>query len=290
MHRSVMAVGVSLAAAALALAIPPSCSGSTPANETAEADADASSDANVAEEEAPACAPATIPAALRDHLALAPFYAKVVMAGELPILSSALAPDDALCTAKAVVLRMVEHRPEILARLAEKKIRLTIMASSEVTTDVPEHADLTPKDYWDERARGLGATLARPAVSAAEENVLCHEDDRYRGESILVHELSHAILNIAIELFEPDFGVRVDEAYAAAMAESRFRNTYAGTNRDEYWAEGVQSWFDTNLTATPADGIHNEIHTRAQLKDYDPALSALVAEVFGDGAWRYACP
>jgi hypothetical protein len=286
---SLRTTGLVLAVTAFALAIPPSCSADAPGGATgAEAGGAPATDAEA--EAVPACAPTPVPAELRADFDLAPFYAKVVMAGELPIVSSALAPDDALCAANAVVLRMVEHRPELLARLAEKKIRLAIMAASEVTTDVPEHADLTPKEYWDERARGLGATLERPVVSAAEENVLCQEGDRYRGESILVHELSHAILNIAIELFEPDFGPRVDEAYAAAMAEGRFQDTYAGTNRDEYWAEGVQSWFDTNQTATPADGIHNEIHTRAQLKNYDPALSALVAEVFGDGAWRYACP
>jgi hypothetical protein len=146
--RSVRTTGLVLAVTALALAIPPSCSADAPSGAAGE-EAGGAPATDAGGDAGPACAPTPVPAELRASLELAPFYAKVVMAGELPIVSSALTPDDALCTARAVVLRMVEHRPEILARLADKKIRLAIMASSEVTTDVPEHADLTPKEYWD---------------------------------------------------------------------------------------------------------------------------------------------
>ena len=238
----------------------------------------------------PRCAPTAVPAAVRTSFGLSAFYTKYIGVGGFPIVSSSKAPDAALCAARAVVERLVEHRPELLGRLAEKKIRLAVMAESEVTTDIPEHSDLTPKDYWDQRARGLGATLARPAVSCAEENVLCAPGDRYRGESILVHELSHAIFDMAIDLYEPTVRPRLTAAYAAAQAAGRFQGTYAITNESEYWAEGAQDWFDTNLRASPPDGVHNEISTRAQLKTYDPALAALLAEVFGDRAWRYACP
>jgi len=55
----------------------------------------------------------------------------------------------------------------------------------------------------------------------------------------------------------------------------------------EYWAEGVQSWFDTNREF---DHDHNHVNTRAELKEYDSPLAGLVAEVFGDGAWRYQKP
>jgi len=52
----------------------------------------------------------------------------------------------------------------------------------------------------------------------------------------------------------------------------------------------AQSWFDTNLTSVPPNGIHNEIHTRAQLETYDPRLSRLLASVLGSGTWCYSCP
>ena len=236
------------------------------------------------------CVPGPVPAAVRAQFGLAPFYTQYVDYLGFPIVASSKPAPRALCVARDVISHMFASRPELVGRLVEKKIRLAIMGKTELTTDIPEHSDLTPKAYWDERARGLGATLARPAVSAAEENVLCDTGDRYRGESILVHEFSHAIFNMAVDLYEPALKSELDADFAAAIAAHKFDNTYAATNRDEYWAEGAQDWFDTNATAIPSNGIHNDIHTRAQLVTYDPALSTLMRKVFGDLTWRYACP
>jgi hypothetical protein len=233
------------------------------------------------------CVVAAPPAAL----GLEPFFTKHLAIGSFSVVSSANVPDDALCVARDVVTKMTEERPELLERLAEKKINLAIIGKDEKTRDIPDYADLDPS--YDTRARGLGATLARPTVSGAEENVLCHANDVYKGESILVHEFSHAIFDIAIELYEPAMKTRLVAAYDAALAAGKYADTYAATTVQEYWAEGVQDWFDTNITVppgSPPDGIHNEIGTRDQLKTYDPDLAQLVSEVFGDRSWRYACP
>jgi len=65
------------------------------------------------------------------------------------------------------------------------------------------------------------------------------------------------------------------------------KQCYALVNAAEYWAEGVQAWYDTNRTM---DHDHNHIHTRAQLKVYDPELARLCAEVLGDSDWRFVSP
>jgi hypothetical protein len=65
------------------------------------------------------------------------------------------------------------------------------------------------------------------------------------------------------------------------------KQCYAIKNRAEYFAEGVQAWFDTNRTM---DHDHNHIHTREQLKTYDPSLAALCEKVLGDSEWRYISP
>ena len=65
------------------------------------------------------------------------------------------------------------------------------------------------------------------------------------------------------------------------------KDCYAAKNRAEYFAEGVQSWFDTNRTM---DHDHNHIHTRGQLKAYDPGLAEFLAEILGDGEWRFTSP
>lgn len=65
------------------------------------------------------------------------------------------------------------------------------------------------------------------------------------------------------------------------------KECYAGKNRAEYFAEGVQSWYDTNRTM---DHDHNRIHTREQLKAYDPGLAKLCEEVLGTNEWRFVSP
>jgi hypothetical protein len=65
------------------------------------------------------------------------------------------------------------------------------------------------------------------------------------------------------------------------------KDCYASKNRGEYFAEGVQCWFNTNRTM---DHDHNHIHTRDQLKAYDPDLAKFCEEVLGDGEWRFVSP
>lgn len=65
------------------------------------------------------------------------------------------------------------------------------------------------------------------------------------------------------------------------------KQCYASRNRAEYWAEGVQCWYDTNRTM---DHDHNHIHTREQLIAYDPPLARLCRDVLGDSDWRFVSP
>ena len=65
------------------------------------------------------------------------------------------------------------------------------------------------------------------------------------------------------------------------------KECYAHKNRAEYWAEGVQCWYDTNRTM---DHDHNHIHTREQLRSYDPHLAKLCQDVLGDSPWRFTSP
>ena len=48
----------------------------------------------------------------------------------------------------------------------------------------------------------------------------------------------------------------------------------------EYFAEGVQSWFNVNAYANPANGVHNHVATRDVLRTYDVELYGLIKEVF----------
>jgi peptidyl-prolyl cis-trans isomerase A (cyclophilin A) len=124
-------------------------------------------------------------------------------------------------------------------------------------------------------------------VSCAEENLLGYPNDPYASENILIHEFAHAIHSTARQALGPDFEPRLDAAYKNAIDRGLFKGTYASSHPSEYWAEAVQDWFDDNREN---DSLHNHVNTRAELKEYDPQLAALVADVLGDGTWRYRKP
>lgn len=221
---------------------------------------------------------------LRSTFKLDPFYQKHLLVGPFPIVSSGRVSDVALSEAAVIVRGMLDGRDDIIKALADARIRLTVMAVSEVTCDVPEHSDLTPREYWNRRARGLGATRQRPSVSCGEENLLSCKGDPYPQENILVHEFAHAIHLVALRTLDPTFDKRLKDTFDAAIAEGKWKGTYAAENHAEYWAEGVQSWFGTNREN---DAIHNHVNTREEVIEYDPALAELCNEIFGDNAWQY---
>lgn len=225
-----------------------------------------------------------IPEPIVDTFSFAPFYEKCVMVGRFPVVASDKVDDAALAEAALLVRSMLTGREDILNAMAKNKVRLSVMATTERTTDLPEHSDLTPAEFWNRRARGLGATHERPAVSCAEENVLCLSGDPYPTENIMVHEFAHAIHEMGLKTIDPSFDRRLKETYQAALKAGKWKNCYAAENHHEYWAEAVQSWFGTNREN---DAIHNHVNTRKELQAYDPALAELCIEVFGDNSWTY---
>lgn len=221
------------------------------------------------------------------ELHLAPSYGKCIMLRSFPVLGSQKVSDYAMLEAAYLVEQLLAERPDVLDALARNKVRLTVMAYDELTTDVPEHSDLTPASYWNRRARGLGPTPVRPSVSCAEENLLCYDGDPYKGENIMIHEFAHAVHLMGISTVDPTFDARLEAAYKNAMTAGRWKGTYGTTNKEEYFAEGVQSWFHCNRNGTFE---HNDVATRDDVKAYDPELARLIAEVYGDRDWVYVSP
>ncbi len=228
--------------------------------------------------------PVPPPTTVRETFKLDPFYVQWLDVEGLPIVASAKVNPYALKEAVWLIQQMVGHRQDILQALGKNNVRFAVMAYNELTTQIPEHSDLQPDYYWDRRARGLGSTPSRPAVSCGEENLLNYKGDPYSTENILVHEFAHAIHQMGLNTVDPSFDERLKVLYDAAVEKGLWENTYAITNKAEYWAEGTQSWFDTNRAN---DDQHNHVDTRDKLKEYDPALAALLTEVYGDGDWRY---
>lgn len=117
--------------------------------------------------------------------------------------------------------------------------------------------------------------------------MLGYPGDPYSAECILIHEFAHNIHLRGMVNVDPTFDSRLKTTYEAAMKTGLWKGKYASTNHHEYFAEGVQSWFDNNRVN---DHDHNHVHLRTQLIDYDPGLAAICREVFGDTELKYAKP
>jgi len=206
------------------------------------------------------------------------FYKKHLDYKGFSILSSAKVSDAALLEARYLIDRLLGDREDILKAMIKRGCRFMVMAPTEMTTDVPEQRRLKddPKTNWDRRARGLGGKLS----SCGEENLLTLKGDRYSRENILIHEFNHAIHQQGLRDVDPTFNDRLREAYRAAMDRELWKGTYLTTNPAEYWAEGVQAYFDC---MRPQYGAN----TREKLEKYDEALFKLVDEVYKQSKFRY---
>lgn len=217
------------------------------------------------------------------ELKLDSFYKKYVNVNGIHIISSNKVPDEAVFAACRTIDFMTKALPpEVLESMTSRDTRVGIMARYEGTTDIPEHAHLA-KDTslnWDVRARGLGGSLRMPLTTCAEENLLCYQIDKYHAEDILIHEFAHTIHGVGIIPIDSTFNDLLQQKMDEAFALGKYENTYAATNIWEYWAEGVQNWFNVNAEVEVTDGKHNWVNTREDMKNYDLPLYEIVSKYF----------
>jgi hypothetical protein len=227
------------------------------------------------------------------------FYKKYSDAYGIPIVSSEKVPNDALLMARDIVNYMLVKRPDVRAALINRGARVLVMAQTEMETDLPEHrnwkkpakddprltpgerenydkpggiASMSDREYWNRRARGMGGTV----TSCAEENLLGYSGTRYYGENILVHEFSHNIMG-ALRTADPELYKQIQIAYDSAKAKGLYKGQYAINTVAEYWAEGTQWWFWSNIEFYDGD---TRVQTPDDLKSYDLALYAILEKVY----------
>jgi hypothetical protein len=148
----------------------------------------------------------------------------------------------------------------------------------------PEYPGIPPKAEYHVAAAWLRAHGRDPAMAKAVEftNVRIFDAEVRRMPVFVLHELAHAYHDQV--LGHAHAGIR--QAYEAAKAggaydrverqdaqgRRSFGRAYALTTPQEYFAEGTEAFFGRN-DFFPYD--------RAELRRHDPALFALLADVWG---------
>ena len=226
--------------------------------------------------------PVPPPAIVRSFFELDPFYEQWIDVGGLPVLASAKVNPYAVKEAAWLIGKMIGHRPDVLRAMVGNKTRFSVIAHTEIITEIPEYRSDPRPDFLVFRERGWGGTEGA-TVSTSEEDILNYPGTFAIRYEALIHELAHAIHLLGLNTLDPTFDKPLRITYEAAMKKGLWRGTYASSDRREYWAEATHAWFRPN-GAGSFDRFGN---TRQALKQYDPELSTLLAEVYGDREWRY---
>ena len=213
------------------------------------------------------------------------FYKKYIETEGLYVTSSERVSDEALLKACDIISLMLAKRPDVKAHMVKRGCHVMVIGKDEETCDLPEFAHICNCEdsikYWNWRARGFGgAPEDELSSSCGEENLLALPQDKYVGENILIHEFAHLIHTVGIVGVEPGFNDRLETLRQNAIRKGLWKDTYAVSNKEEYFAECVQSFFNCNRYADPANGVHNWVNRRAKLKSYDPDMYRLLQEYF----------
>lgn len=213
------------------------------------------------------------------------FYQKYIETEGLYVTSSGKVSDEALLKACDIISLMLAKRPDVKAHMVKKGCHVMVIGKDEETCDLPEFAHICNCEdsikYWNWRARGFGgAPEDEFSSSCGEENLLALPQDKYVGENILIHEFAHLIHTVGIVGVEPGFNERLEALRQHAIRKGLWEKTYAVSNKEEYFAECVQSFFNCNRYAEPANGVHNWVNRRTKLKTYDPDMYRLLQEYF----------
>lgn len=189
------------------------------------------------------------------------YYTKYINASGIPIVANSIVSDTALFKMKYIVDIMVWKDAATQQQLLANLKRILIIPKADGMTSLPEYVNLDQTnplpngETWNQRAQGVGWTAALPYMSCSEANLLesGYPLDRYSDQSICIHEFAHTVWEAGVVFRDSNAQSRLDALYAADASSGFLGNSYAGSIAREYWAEGVQAWFNAASCTNKAD-------------------------------------
>ena len=239
-----------------------------------------------------------------------PYYTKFTWAREFTVLGRQ-ASDETLLKANDTIRKMFAYRHDILKTLIADGVKLVVLGPDEALSDLPEIKGMSIGSV-DHMARFLDYSPVIKLLVVSQENVSAEATDPYSTECQVIRAFAGTIYHVtANRPVDPDWenrGYRVQqyelrvqrmdirfdnklkELYDSAMSDGLWKGTAAVHDRVEYWTQGVLAYFGTVGQGVPPNDADHPITTRESLKEYDPALFALVDETMGYRGkvdWRY---
>ncbi len=234
------------------------------------------------------------PAKFKSH----PYYTKFTWAREFTVLGSKHASDEALLRANDTVRKLFAYRHDVLKAMIADGARLVVLGRREKLSDLPELQEARKTAGFDE-VRYLDYTPALKLMVVPEENVLRLPGDPFAGKDTVVSVFARGMYRVAglrpalqgfdrrparqqyelrVKRLDVEFDNKLQKLHEDARAKGLWKGTPAWRDRAEYWAAGVEAYFDAAGEGLPPLNADRPITTREALKGYDPALYGLVDE------------
>jgi hypothetical protein len=164
-------------------------------------------------------------------------------------------------------------------------------------SELPELQALAKKGTID-GVRYLDYSPEIKLMVVPEENILRLPGEPFAGKCMVVSVLAKGLCQVCgtrpplaagvkeprqqyelrVKRLDNEFDQRLAKLHEAARAVKLWRGTPADRDRREYWAAGVEAYFDAAGAGFPPHDADRPITTRDTLKTYDPGLFALVEE------------
>jgi hypothetical protein len=242
-----------------------------------------------------------------------PYYTKFTYAREFTVLGSKQVSDEALLRANDTIRKMFAYRHDILKALITDGARLVVLGRREKLSDLPEFKDSRNKVGFDE-VRYLDYTPGLKLMVVAEENVLGLPQEPFAGKCMVVSVFAKALYQVTglrpidpnfemqrskqqyelrVKRLDIEFDHKLRKIHEDALSKGLWKGTPAARSRVEYWAAGVEAYFDAAGAGQPPNLADRPITTREALKTYDPELYALVDETMAYKEhvdWRFKRP
>lgn len=192
------------------------------------------------------------------------------------VLGSAKVREAAMDKAKEM-LEVLLANQTVANRMGDAGCMMGLYGEGEIGYDIPEHRFDFDVEYL--YVEGFGGTQL---ASICDANVLRLNTGSYQtgypNESILTHEFAHTVYNYGLSETQKQEWINI---YNTSTGSGKWANSYAGSNKDEYFATLSAIWFNAmDDTDGEWDGVRGPINTRAELKVYDRAAYDFLANIY----------
>ena len=233
------------------------------------------------------------------------YYQKYIHADGIPIIGSELVPDDILYLAREVALRITSKRPKLREKLSppSKQYHVLTNYSIEKVVDIPEiRSDPIYRSTSNPRC-SLSFCVSIVPEQHTKYSPFAKRNPAQFG--FFVHEFAHAIHHVmllgheqsAVDLFgwdpflvtlDPNFDYRLWKAYETAVENGTWEGTYAATNYQEYWAEGVYMWYYNIAPGSDHRALkgYPAFESYEAFAEHDSLLVELLREWFHEESFR----